>query len=271
MSYALPADLKAAQIVSARRLLLMGPPNTFKTSAVVQTWPRPLHVLVYPGEKGDATIPRNVEGVHPYVWTDDPVSKTSSSLIVAQVEALTWKILGGEYGEITSFCGDGIHKYYDFILDSITGGAFFKGEEFEPRLYGRAHEHFKYYVNRINSSPVPYASFTCWDGREMDEAGQKAGPSHIYPDLPGKMAKRIMGEFSVVIYSIADYAMRQPNKPVPAYWQLLPEGKVWGAAVKAPYEVVMKLPTKIPQSLVVLEDTLAKAYAQCAPSSAPSA
>ena len=250
-------------IVSARRVLLMGPPNVFKTTSIVETWPRPLHMQFYPGERGDATAPRDQPDLHVYTWQDDPVNKTASGDVVNQVETLTWEILGGKHGPITSFAGDGLHKYYAAILNWVTGGASGKGEEFEPRLYARAHEHFTYYLQRVMASPVENVVFTCWDGKEVDNPDLKSGgPSHIFPDLPGKMAKRIMGEFSVVIYSIADFAARQPNKPVPCRWQLLPEGKVWGAAVKAPTQVVMNLPIYIPQSYEALKGALEAAYAK---------
>ena len=258
-------------IVSCKRMLNMGPPSSFKTTSLM-TWPGPIHIQSYPGERGDATIPRNRPGVTPHLWSESEAGKkpwlprpTPSGTIVQLLEQRTFEILGGKYGEIRTFAGDGIHKYYSYVLDYVTAGAFFRGEEFEARLYARSHEHFRHYIQAVMNSPVEYVVFTCWDGKEADEAGAKSGPSHIYPNLPGKMAKEIMGEFGVVVYSIVDWAARQPNKPAPAYWQLLPEGKVWGAAVKAPYEVVMKLPVKIPQGLPVLEATLAKAYTEAYP------
>src|SRR3990167_4822771 len=161
MAYSTPTE---AQVVSANRALVVGPPNTFKTSSLL-TWPRPAHIQVFPGEKGDATIPRGLPDLKAYLWSDNPVTKTPSSQIVTEVETLTWEILGGKHGPVTSFLGDGIHKYYAYVLDMVTGGAYFKGEEFEPKLYSRSHEHFRYYIQRIMNSPVPYVGFTCWDGR----------------------------------------------------------------------------------------------------------
>ena len=256
MGYSTPTK---AEVISARRLLNMGPPNSGKSESLI-TWPRPAHVLVSPGEQGDDTLPRGIEDFRLHLWEDDPISKTSSASIVTQVETLAWEILGGKHGPVTSFLFEGIHKYYDYILDWLTGGAYFKGEEFEPKLYARSHEHFKYFVQRVNASPVKYVAFTCWDGKEPDEPGTKGGPSHVYPDLPGKMAKRIMGEFSVVVYSQVEWHMRQPGKKAPAYWQLIPEGKVWGAAVKAPYAVTQHLPVRVEQSLPALEAALEKAW-----------
>ncbi|MEK6879083.1 MAG: hypothetical protein AABY22_05715, partial [Nanoarchaeota archaeon] len=56
----------------ARRVLIVGAPGSMKTTSLL-TWPKPLHILSYPGEKGWETIPTNLEGVKAYVWdVDDP-------------------------------------------------------------------------------------------------------------------------------------------------------------------------------------------------------
>lgn len=235
---------------------------------MARTWPRPLHIQVYPGERGDATIPKGVEGIFPYIWEDDPISKLSSAAVVQQVETLTFEILGGKYGPVTSFCGDGFHKYYLYVLDMVSGGQLFKGEALgnegdtwsSARIYNRAREHFRYYIQRINASPVANVVFTCWDGREADKPGQKGGTSHIYPNLPGAAAKEIMGEFGVTVYSVIDWHLRQPKGLAPAKWQLIPEGEVWGAAIKAPIEVIAKLPVYCAQDYNVLEQTLETAW-----------
>ncbi len=143
----------------------------------------------------------------------------------------------------------------------------FRGEEIggggdqwaSARIYNRAREHFRYYIQRVMASPVKYVVFTCWDGKESD-TGEKGSTMHIMPDLPGKAAKEIMGEFSVVVYSTVEWGQRQPGKLAPAFWQLLPEGRVWGAAVKAPVEMIPFLPPKCAQSLPVLEGVLREAW-----------
>lgn len=265
MAYKTP---KTTEVGSVRRVLIQGPPNSGKTSAVARTWPRPLHIQVYPGERGDATVPRGVEGIYPYIWEDDPTSKLASSLVVQQVETLTFEILGGKYGECRSFCGDGFHKYYMYVLDMVSGGQLFRGEQLgtesdtwsSARIYNRAREHFRYYIQRINASPVENVVFTCWDGREADKPGVKGSPMHIFPNLPGAAAKEIMGEFGVVVYSIIEWNMRQPKGLAPAKWQLIPEGEVWGAAIKAPIEVIRQLPVYCEQSFTVLQKTLEDAW-----------
>lgn len=267
MGYTTPTQ---RELASVHRMLIQGPPNSGKTSAVCRTWPRPLHIVVAPGEKGDATIPRGLDGVFPYIWEDDPINRMSSANVVIEVEKLTFEILGGKYGPVTSFCFDGFHKYYDYVLDWMSGGQLFKGQEIgtkeDPyaaaRIYNRARQVARYFVQRINMAPVENAVFTCWDGREADKPalGFKS-TSHIFPNLPGAAAKEFMGEFGLVVYSTIDWGQRPPKGLAPARFLLLPEGDVWGAAVKAPAEVIAQLPASCGQSYPALEKVLADAWA----------
>ena len=236
-----------------RRILIVGPPNSRKTTSLF-TWPRPIGVVSYPGEKGYASIPATAPDVTALVWEDDIAAKTSPSALVKEIETATFGLLSRNE-PITTFAGDGLHKLYTAYLNEATNGAYAQGDDFEPRMYGRAHEAFLHYLNRVMHSKVPYVVFTVWDGREADnpEAGSKS-PSHIFPDLPGKLAKRIMGEFSVVLY--AEVTPPVPGQLQKATWQLQPGGKVWGAGVKLPPDLAAKLPQKVPQDWQLVEPML---------------
>lgn len=252
----MPYTVAKARPLTARRVLIVGSPNSWKTTALLD-WPKPLHILSYPGEKGHETIPRGVEGISSYVWEADAAEKTSSTAVVTEVMRLGLEIIGGKYGPCQTFAGDGLQKLYSQILNSVTGGAYFQGEEFEPRLYARSHEQFRFCLDRIMSSTVPFAVFTCWDGKEPDNPDLKSmSPTHVYPNLPGKMAKDIMGEFAVVVYAEVKHPSVAGQGKSEGTWQLLPHGKVWGAAIKAPKAVVERLPVKIPQSFERLEQVL---------------
>ena len=241
-----------------RRVLIQGAPNTGKTHSFL-TWPRPAHYIALPGEKGSDTIPTGLPDLTAHFWESDPGEKTSSQAVIQAVDRLVFDTLAGKQGEVVSLMLDGLHKYYDHVLNMATGGAYFNGEEFEPKLYARAHEHFKYFLDRVLTTAVPYIVCTSWDGREADKPELKSmSPTHIFPDFPGKMAKRIMGEFPIVMYATIKYT--QEGKVEGATWQLRPQGSVWGAAVKAPLEVVERLPLTIPQDFKVLEKVLQGAW-----------
>jgi AAA domain-containing protein len=264
MAYSTPTE---AAVVSVKRMLVIGVPNSGKTASLL-SWPRPLHYQCYPGEKGDATMPRGLPDVTLHLWGEpDPENRLPSGTVVAEVEQRTWEVLGGKHGDIRSFAGDGLHKYASYVLDWISGGALFRGEEIgaggdtwaSARIYNRAREHVRHYMQRVMASPVEYVVFTAWSGAEADEPGVKGTASHVYPDLFGKLAKEVMGDFGMVVYSTMDWSTRQPGKPAKAEWQLLPEGKVWGAAIKAPLEIMLRLPVRIPQGLPNLQSAISKA------------
>ena len=234
------------------RVLIVGPPNSRKTTSLF-TWPGPWGLVSYPGEKGYASIPAGREGLSAFVWEDDVAAKTSPSALVKEIESCTFDLLAK--GGITTFLGDGLHKAYAAYINEASNGAYAAGDEFDAKCYSRSHEAFLHYLNKIMVSKVRYVTFTCWDGKEADDpdAGSKGG-SHIYPDLPGKLAKRIMGEFSVVLHAAVSPPI--PGQPPKATWQLQPYGKVWGAGVKVPVEIASKLPQKFEQDWQKLEPLL---------------
>src|SRR3990167_6983976 len=221
-----------------RRVLNQGGPNSGKTHAFL-TWPRHLKegddyaawAVCLPGEKGYDTLPTDLPDLHVRRWESSPAEKTSSKAVLDAVERLVLRDILGT-GKVTSLLMDGAHKLYEHALNYVTGGAFFSGEEFEPRLYSRAHEIFKYFLDRVNSTPTPYIVWTVWDGREMDKPELKsASPTHIFPDFPGKMAKRVMGEFSVVVYSNLQWE-NGAEKSLPGI--VAGGGGAWGGPGRAP-------------------------------------
>lgn len=246
-----------------RRVLISGPPNSRKTSSL-HTWPfdadEGLHIVCYPGEKGWDSIDTSIPGVHAYVWKIEDPAKASPFQVVKEVEDITAQILTGKFGKVKTFAGDGLHKlygwYYRREYDKLaaSGG---DHEKISGRAFGLAHDEFQHYLHRTCHTSCPYMAFTVWDGREKDNPEDKASnaPTHIFPDLPGQMAKRIMGEFSVVVYASVGLPPG-PGKPAPASWQLLPSGKVWGAGVKVPAARAKGLPTTCEQDFKALERLL---------------
>ena len=278
MGYSTPA--KTEKLASIHRMMIQGPSDSGKTSAVCRTWPqspeRKLYILEAPGERGDATIPRDHPSIAPYLWTADPMAKLSSSAVIQAVETVVWEILGEKYGAVESFCFDGFHKHYDYILDDSSNGQLFRGEKIgDPAdpyvaasIYNRARKRASQFVQKVNASPVPNIVWTCWDGREADDPSKGfKGQSHIYPNLPGAAAKEFMGEFGLVVHSRILWGQRDPAylKTAPgrriAKWQIQPDGDVWGASVKAPLEVIDRLPMYCEQSYPVLATILADAWA----------
>jgi AAA domain-containing protein len=243
---------------SARRVLVYGPPDSGKTHSLA-TWPRPVHIVSYPGEKGVSSIPQ-AEGIKAYVWQMTPEERADSNAVINAVRKLTVDILSGKYGEVKTFAGDGLHKLCDYFLDTATAGHYLKGEDFELKLYNRCYAAFKDYLTLVLSSNVPYVVFTAWTGKEGDEyKGQKTEwyNGRMYPDLPGKLAKQVTGEFTVRLMAKLEESL-VPNRPPKATWVLRQDSQTGSVGIKLPPEHPQwgKLPQTIPQDWPTLEKLL---------------
>jgi len=254
------------------RDLRVGPPNSGKTQSFL-TNERPCYIVSFPGEKGVTTLPVNEPGIKTYVWKEDDITKGKPGAIIKEVTDLTTELITGKrapIGPMKSFCGDGLHKLYsnfwlrefnhliatkgELIGKPKRDGTVVTEEDFKLQAYGNenygASRDFMKYVTYVYESNVPHVTFTCWEGMELDTPELKSkSDSHILPDFPGKLAKRIMGEFAIVLYASLQVTTPVPNQPpvVVSKWQLKPGGKVWGAGIKIPPEIAKNIPKEITQ------------------------
>ena len=247
------------------RDLRVGGPNTGKSQSLL-TNERPTIVISYPGEKGITTFPKNEPDFKVFFWKEDDMTKNKPGVIIKEVETLTLDILAGKHGEFHSFCGDGLHKLYshfwlrefNFLMQTKSellgrpkkDGTIWSEEDFRLSAYGNenygASRSFMDYVTMVYQSSAKHVTFTCWEGVEMDVPELRSkSPTHIFPDFPGKLAKRIMGEFAIVLY--ASLTNPDPQGKQKAFWQLRPGGKVWGAGIKMPASVRDNIPASIEQ------------------------
>jgi hypothetical protein len=241
------------------RALVVGPPNSWKTSSLL-TWPMPMAVVVYPGEKGSSSLPPTHPGLTTHVWEEDPLTANKPGPIVKAVEGVTLDVLSGTHGPITTFAGDGLHKLYEVYFDAAIAEVG-DDERVRGRAFGMAHESFMAYLKRVLHSPVPYVVMTCWDGPEKDnplaDPKDKDAPKHLWPDFAGKLAKRIVGEFGAVLYAQPGTELLtgsgQRAKFKAGTWYTRPHGAVWGAGLKLPLAVAQRVPSVVPQDWTALE------------------
>jgi len=207
---------------------------------------------------------KNFQGlpIKSFVWENIDISKPQNwTEIWRETKGLTIEILTGKHGPCDVFVGDGLHKLYQIVLAAVTGGKNFTGEEFDPRNYSTSHAWFWEYVDLVWNAPVPWAVLTCWDGLELDnpddarskaDGGKGAAASkHVYPDLPGQAAKKIMGETSIVLYADCDGA----GDSARYFWRTRASGRVWGASIKLPVSIIenVKIPKEVPQDFAALD------------------
>lgn len=253
-----------------------GPPNTGKSYSI-RTCHKPVGIISLPGEKGHSSLPSG-EGIFKYVWEDDGTPTKDRGTLYYQkiwraVEDQTIDLINGKtHGPIQTLFIDGVHKLYSIGLAIATDGeserlqsAFTttmneRGKEvlvgeFDPRCYGKSHKLIFEYVNLVASSKVPYRIFTSWSEKEKDDPDDTSrnAASHQMPDLPGKAARRVLGEVAVTLHAMID----NTGKYV---WQTKPGGKVYGAGIKGASEVVAKVPQFIPQDFQVLAKYLDEVF-----------
>lgn len=248
----------------ATRALVFGPPNSRKTSAAIMTTHYPVQLLSMPGENGWGSIPTNVPGLTGYVWEQPPGDPVSASSVRKEVEDTVDLIIAGKKGPCKTLVIDGFHKYYDILLDIATGGAYSKGNDFEARLYTRAHRMADSFLTRVLASPIEYIVFTAWSEREADKVGSQNG--HEWPALPGKMAKLIVGHFSLVIFSQVVSVPAKDGQPagLVGEWLTKPNLEVWGAQIKMDPRLIGRLPPKVPQNWKKLYEVVGQAEAEVA-------
>jgi hypothetical protein len=235
-----------------RQTMLFGPPNSFKTTAVITTAVYPLALVSPPGEEGWGTVPDNVKGLTSFIWEEAPTDPQSAESVKNEVESTVFKIIAGDYGQHRTLCIDGFHQLYNIYLDIATAGCFGRGEEFEAQRYGRAHQMATKFLRKVLASPMEHIIVTTWNAKEMDrqkKPGERASDveSHEWPDLPGKMAKLIVGMFSVVAFSRVTKKKLADGRLV-GEWLIKPDLDVWGASVKMDPRLVSKLPATSPQN-----------------------
>jgi hypothetical protein len=203
------------------RGLLIGSPNTGKTSFLETIKDERVAVLSFPDEKGIKSIPIQ-DNIESFTFEIDPLPEGASTQdrYKASMEkelaisTLTNSILKGDYGHFDIFFGDGLSKYYELCLDIVSRGKYLEGNPFDTegafttRLYGNAHVRFRNYLSLVYSSSIPISLFTCWEklGYEDENISDKDKRDNLrvgnrvwLPALPGQMANLSTGEFDFVV------------------------------------------------------------------------
>jgi len=236
------------------RVLLFGPPNSLKTTCLLQL-PQPNHIISVPGEKGYDTIPADDPGIKPYIWRTEDASKLSPFKVVSEMEEIVTQIRAGKFGEARSICLDGVHKAYDWFYAKALMGLMIAAENkgaknvdeelFRGPAYGVAHNEFGLWLTRLLQSKTEYVWITTWEADKKDDpkSKQRDAMTHIFPDLPGQLGKRIVGEVSAVLY--CKTTLDLVSGRLKGKWQLKPDMKVHGVGVKVDPKIATALPAEM--------------------------
>lgn len=269
-------DLETFWRTRASCWLISGPPNSGKTTSLVtflegvtrdertgtytiESGAERIAYIGFPGEQGISSFPAEALGDHAKVWVGsdltDPTKPVDWAAELRSVKQVTAEILTGKHGAFDVLALDGLHKLHALYLAVATGGESARSYDFEARLYGEAWKNFMAYLHMIfRCATIKKKVFTVWDGREKDDpdAKDKDTQKHIFPELPGKGAKEIMGEFAVALYA----RVTGVGEGARYEWQTRPFGKVWGCGIKAPTYLLKEVKTYEPQDYKILASKL---------------
>jgi hypothetical protein len=224
-----------------------------------------IHVSL-PGEKGWETVPLKdttpeitpAGGIYQLLWEEADVERTSPHALLKLIDqgvkdAVAAALKNWKDSRRWTLVLEGLHKLYGWhykarFLDLQAGSGYQKDpddDKISGRAYAMAHDSYQGWLHEIMSLPIPYVLGTIWEGKTKDDPGNTAknAPTHIFPDLPGEMAKRIVGEFTIVLYS--EVSMPDPRGRQRGKWTVKPQGKIWGVGVHLPPEIAAKVPATI--------------------------
>lgn len=228
------------------RIFTHGEPNNGKTLAAVETFPRPMIFINAPGEKGYASIPDDDPEVH-IAPTIDPYAKPQEILKALDEQAVS-VIKSGKYQTIIF---EGLHKYMEYVLDDVTLGAHFRGDEFGWKAYSQCYAVTNRFMDRLQMNNTPVVYVTSWSREKADKNDPLKEKAALYarPKLLGDYAQMIVGEFGCVFHQFlqrTDNKDKNGNRIYERTWQTKPQGRVKGCGIKGPPQIVSQIPLYIP-------------------------
>lgn len=268
-----------------RRILITGETGSGKTHAL-RSFPGPKYVMLFPGEKGHGTL-MNANGSGEPLdadtvvrWWENPDSKSGEPPLSTQVieEVRKETIASLKIPNLQTWCGDGLHKLYEYVIDAKSGGEYFAGSPFktesrldtqvvDPRVAGQAEHWISDYISLISLSRIPYVVFTAWDtDKGMRKAkilepavGSTPAKKEKWTDIPtAKMpalysaaSRRVLGEFNYCVHASVS-RKRMPREGGKMEWQSVyqwqtqPDDMVGACAIKGDAVMTAKFPKFIP-------------------------
>ena len=238
------------QLDSAKLILVNGPPMSGKTTSIL-TAPEPRVTIIAPGELGFTSVmatPTN----QVKRWKEEPGVPTDWLKVLLSVEEVLKNCARGKYGDLKegTVALDGIHKLYRLIQRALGYENMDEVPEKERGgAWGRCHDRFNAVLDLLVAQPAKYRIATVYDGLEVVDPLAAKKESRIWPDLPGKQAKHIMGRFPLALHSFV--FGEPPNRKY--MWHLAPNTSISGAGLHLPRAIVAKLPATMEQDFGKLE------------------
>ena len=242
------------------RILINGGPNVGKTRAIVETFPRPLHVVNAPGEKGGGWVARLAEPDLTVAVPADPLAPAAK--ILDSIEKTILDTV--KAGQVQTIAFEGLHKLMDYIMDLVTDGEYFKGLKPDWPMYSLCYHRANRFLDRILVNTTPVIVVTSW-AKEKASRKKQAGerqediPLAVGPDLLGEYSRKVLGEFDVVLHQAlhkTDRTDKEGKRIYESRWQTRPNERVVGCGIKGPRALVEAIPLYIPADFQTLQTYL---------------
>ena len=263
-----------------KRMLITGETGAGKTRSI-RTFPGPKIVLVCPGELGQDTLLKSDgtpidEDTKVIVWENDPEKPITSTAVIDAVRKQLFAIVKGTEGPIHTFCLDGVHKLYEYMIDAKSGGEYFSGSGWkteskadsavvDPRIAAQAEHLLADTLSIVSLSRIPIVVATMWDKDagthtpKINPDGSKEKwqdiPKYKMPGLYSAASKKILGMFSYCVYAwgrerrVEETMATGQKKWVTKRlyeWQTMPDAEIGACQIKIDDKIITTIPKLIP-------------------------
>lgn len=214
-------------------------------------------ILSCPGEEGIKSL-HNTPHITSYYHETDPdidVNDVKWSIkALDEFNAITHEVASTNPHIIVC---DGAHALWDHIMNRVTGGLYLLGKDlnvnpntgnFDPyqsaRWHTQAHNAFGQYLKYLHDLPAEIVVATTWEDWKSGQSELEAGKQrsigdtrYLWPDIPGKMAQRIVGRFDARVSSRIERRCfhdkcKERDKVEHFVWQFLSKNDVRGVGIK---------------------------------------
>lgn len=156
---------------------------------------------------------------------------------------------------------DGAHSLHKHMMNDITSGDFLNGKDLNlseqsksgtdsyraAGFYNRCHNRFGQFIHMVYSCPIPLVIVTTWEkweeGKTDREKTDIRTDRFLWPDIPGEMARRVVGYFDARISSkLHTRCYKGERDKIPCtddkqgnlhhIWQFYPKDEVQGVGIK---------------------------------------
>jgi hypothetical protein len=237
-----------------RRVLINGGPHKGKTTSML-TFPAPRDIIIVPGELGHSSIVEDGD-TSKYWWEiNTQITRDKAKHLISQLKSTILEILKKPDIENGTIGLDGIHVLVQLIYKSYG----FPDDEamFGKESYGKGHGYvrndFMDIIRSVSLSKVGHFVASSYDGNEaISPDGKKTA---IFPDLPGQLAKGVMGLFPAVFHAETEGEGQDKRY----YWRLQALGEIQGAGIHLPKSVRDAFPQRCKADWKEIEGFMDKA------------